>query len=300
MVLPIAALVAAATFWGVFWYPVRLLDEGGLDGLWTSLVIYASSCAVGAAVALAWRGLPRLRAGLQAGDRRMLALLAIASGWCNVAFILAMLEGNVVRVLLLFYLAPLWTVLLARLFLDEPLGTAARLTLVLAVVGALVMLWDPAIGVPVPRSAADWMALSSGFAFALSNVTVRRLQAVPVAHKSFVAWAGVVLVAGAGIVLTGTGLPQAGASTIGAAVAIGVFGMVLMTLAVVYGITHLPAHRAAVILLFELVIGAVSAQLLTDEPVHANEWVGGALILSAAWFAARAQIADEGKIVHPS
>ncbi|HHH36168.1 MAG TPA: hypothetical protein ENK48_04995 [Gammaproteobacteria bacterium] len=55
----------------------------------------------------------------------------------------------------------------------------------------------------------------------------------------------------------------------------------------------MPAHRSAVILLFELVAGAVSAQLLTDEVVQANEWLGGVLIVTAAWFAARASLNGE-------
>ena len=70
--------------------------------------------------------------------------------------------------------------------------------------------------------------------------------------------------------------------------------MVVMTLVVLYGVTHMPAHRSAVILLFELVVGAVSAQLLTDEHVMVNEWVGGVLIVLAGWYAARHQVKGRG------
>ena len=54
----------------------------------------------------------------------------------------------------------------------------------------------------------------------------------------------------------------------------------------------MPAHRSAVILLFELVAGAVSAQLLTNEVVHPQEWVGGGLIIAAAWLEARKFLAE--------
>ena len=60
-----------------------------------------------------------------------------------------------------------------------------------------------------------------------------------------------------------------------------------MPLAVIYGVTRMPVHRSAVILLFELVAGAVSALLLTDEVILVREWVGGGLIILAAWLAAR-------------
>lgn len=280
--LPVAALLLSATFWGVLWYPLRLLEANGLAGLWSTLIIYGTALAVG--LPAAWT---RRRAVRHPG---MLALLAVASGWCNVAFILAVIEGNVVRVLLLFYLSPLWTVLLGRLLLHETLTRDARLTLLCAMLGAVIMLWDSDLGFPWPREGADWLAISSGFAFALANVSVRRARETPVWIKAVVAWAGVVLLAALWIRLAGLAVPAVGTGVVLGAMALGGAGMVVMTVAVVYGVTHMPVHRSAVILLFELVAGAISAQWLTDEVVRANEWAGGALIIVAAWFAAHAQV----------
>lgn len=285
-VFPLAALLFGAAFWGVSWFPLRLLEAQGLAGLWSTVIIYGTALAIG--LAALWINRDRLR------PDGWLLLLLLAGGWCNVAFILAVLEGNVVRVLLLFYLSPLWTVVLGRLLLHETLSPAARLTMGVAMVGALVMLWDGATGVPLPRTTADWLALTSGFAFALNNVTIRRLQHVSVWGKTVTAWAGVVIVAGVWIVMEGLPFPPVGAPVIGAAVALGALGMAAMTLAVVYGMTHMPAHRAAVVVLFELVVGAASAQWLTDEIVKPQEWAGGALILLAGWFAARAQMRAPG------
>jgi drug/metabolite transporter (DMT)-like permease len=66
-----------------------------------------------------------------------------------------------------------------------------------------------------------------------------------------------------------------------------------MTFTVLYGVTRMPVHRSAVILLFELVIGAVSSLLLTDEVVLPREWLGGSMIIAAAWLAARIHARDE-------
>jgi drug/metabolite transporter (DMT)-like permease len=65
-----------------------------------------------------------------------------------------------------------------------------------------------------------------------------------------------------------------------------------MTVTVIYGVSHMPVHRSAVILLFELVVGAVSSLILTDERVLLQEWLGGALILTAAYLAAHAHIGE--------
>jgi drug/metabolite transporter (DMT)-like permease len=218
--------------------------------------------------------------------------MSLAAGWCNLAFIMAVLDGNVVRVLLLFYLSPFWAVCLGWLMLNEKLDGKSMLVFVVAVAGALIMLWNDDIGMPWPRNQADWLAVSSGFAFALSNVFVRRMQSVSVYLKSASSWTGVVLVAAIWLLVAGTGLPDAGAGVYFFAVLLGLCGFLVMTLAVLYGVTRMPIHRSAVILLFELVAGAISSQLLTDEVVLAREWIGGVMIVTAAWLAARIH-ADE-------
>ena len=42
-VLPVLALLAGATLWGVIWYPMRLLETAGLNGVWLTLILYASA-----------------------------------------------------------------------------------------------------------------------------------------------------------------------------------------------------------------------------------------------------------------
>ena len=85
-----------------------------------------------------------------------------------------MTVGDVVRVVLLFYLMPLWAVLLARLLLDERSTALALLRVALALAGAAVVLWPQGGGWPLPRSLADWLGVVGGFAFALNNVMLRR------------------------------------------------------------------------------------------------------------------------------
>ena len=284
--LPILSLLFTATLWGVIWYPLRLLAEQGLAGLWSGLISYGAVLCI-----FLWVPV-RERASLQR-NYLPFALMGLSAGWCNVAFIMAVLDGNVVRVLLLFYLSPFWAVCLGWFLLDERLDRQSMLVFAIAVVGALVMLWDESLGMPWPRDSADWVAVSSGFAFALSNVFVRRLQDVSVLLKSTGSWVGVVVVAASWILLSHTGFPEVGPGVLFAAVALGLCGFLVMTFTVLYGVTRMPVHRSAVILLFELVIGAVSSLLLTDEVVLPREWLGGFMIVAAAWLAARIHARDE-------
>ena len=284
--LPVAGLLFSATLWGIVWYPLRLLETGGLAGAWSALVSYSA-----ALLALAWVFM-RERDSL-AENLPWLLLMGLAAGWCNVSFIMAVLDGTVVRVLLLFYLSPFWAVCLGWLLLGEHLDTRSLFVFVIAVCGAMVMLWDSSLGAPWPSGTADWMAVSSGFAFALSNVFVRKMQHVTVLLKSGSSFLGVVLVAAVWIVLSHTGLPAVAPVVFGYAVLLGLGGFLVMALAVLYGVTYMPLHRSAVILLFELVVGAVSALLLTDEVVLPREWIGGGMIVLAAWVAAYIHAGEE-------
>jgi drug/metabolite transporter (DMT)-like permease len=284
--LPVASLLLSATLWGIVWYPLRLLEHSGLAGAWSALVSYGA-----ALLAMLWVFV-RQRCVL-AENLPWLLLMALAAGWCNVSFIMAVLDGTVVRVLLLFYLSPFWAVCLGWLLLGERLDMRSLFVFIVAVCGAMVMLWDSAVGAPWPSGTADWLAVSSGFAFALSNVFVRRMQHVTVLLKSGSSFFGVVVVAAGWIVLSHTAMPAVNPVVFGYAVLLGLGGFLVMSLAVFYGVTHMPLHRSAVILLFELVVGAVSALLLTDEVVLTREWIGGGMIVLAAWVAAYIHAGEE-------
>jgi drug/metabolite transporter (DMT)-like permease len=280
--LPVFSLLLTATLWGVFWYPLRLLESQGLHGLWSSLLLYTGTLVV---------ALPLMRGRIHELGRApwRLFLIGLASGICNIAFILAMLEGNVVRVLFLFYLSPLWATLMSWVFLGEKVSARTVGILFIALTGAVIMLWQPGTAIPWPREAADWLALLSGFSFAFLNVVVRHLQSVSVYTKTVVGWLGVIFIAGLLIGVTGQSLATASTAAIIAALLIGLVVLVVMTLSVVYGVTHMPVQRSAIILLFEIVAGAVSAQLLTDETILPREWLGGMLVITAAYLSARSQ-----------
>ena len=284
--LPVLSLLFSATLWGIVWYPLRLLEGQGLAGLWSALISY------GTILCLFLWVLFRDRESL-ARNLLPLVLMGLSAGWCNVAFIMAVLDGHVVRVLLLFYLSPFWAVCLGWVMLGERLDSRSMLVFAIAVTGAIIMLWNENVGIPWPRDNADWLAVSSGFTFALSNVFVRRTQDASVLLKSTASWSGVVVIAAVWIVLTHAGLPAVSSAVLLAAVALGLCGFLVMTLSVLYGVSRMPVHRSAVILLFELVIGALSSLWLTDEVVLYREWLGGFMIVTAAYMAARIHASDE-------
>jgi drug/metabolite transporter (DMT)-like permease len=273
---PTWALLAGAAMWGVLWYPYRLLSHAGLDGIWSSLVTYAVALIAGIAI------FPRAAASL-ARIPKSAIVMGAAIGWSNLAYVIAVLEGEVMRVLLLFYLAPLWTVPIARVLLKEKATLSGLAVMALAFAGAMVMLYKPQIGLPWPQARAEWLGLAAGFLFALGNVLVRRLQDMGDAAKSMVIWAGVTVAALVHLPWSGIAAGEALHVTLDNAWLVGAIAVVLvaMSLALQYGLSRMPANRAIVILLFELVVAAIAAWFLAGESMRTQDWIGGALIVGA-------------------
>ncbi len=290
--LALGSLLYAASMWGLMWYPYRLLDEAGVGGIASTFFTYAMPLA-----ALGWlhgRELARVR-----GQRLWLAALALAAGWTNLAYVLAMLQGEVVRVLLLFFLSPLWTVLFSRVLLDERLNRAGVAVMALAAGGAVTMLWQPDEW-PLPASRAEWIALSAGMMFALSNVISRHLGGVSEGARSTAVWAGVVVLTAIGLGLTGGELEFVGQADwrpwalllgVGAAIA-------SVTYTVQYGLARVPANQAIVIFLVELVVAAVAAFFLSHERMGLQEWLGAAMIVTASLFSGHMQDAASKDPAH--
>lgn len=274
-------LLTAATVWGIVWYPYRLLEQAGISGSLASLITYL----VALVPVLAFCGRDFLR---QRTDRGWLVLVALTTGWTNLAYVLAVIHGEVMRVLLLFYLAPLWTVFFSRLLLHERVNGFGYLVMGLSVSGAYVMLARNG-GLPLPTNFAEWMGLSAGIAFALANVLSRKLREVAIGVRSLWVFLGVVAIAAfpaayeGGAAVAVAGLDLAHWLTL---ILIGLL-LVAATFAVQYGLAHTPANQAIVILLSELVVAAIASRFLAGEVMDEREWLGGALIVAASLFSGR-------------
>jgi drug/metabolite transporter (DMT)-like permease len=295
--MAVAALVFNAFVWGVSWWPFRWLEQQGLHPLAATVLVYALS----ALLLSLWRP----QAWLEVARHKTLWVLVLASGTTNAAFNWAVTLGDVVRVVLLFYLMPLWAVLLARGLLGERLTAAAMLRVALALTGAMVILWPSQTSSisgwdawPVPRTLADALAIIGGFAFALNNVMLRHQ-----AQRSEPARALAMFVGGVSVSalllwglhavgeMGGMGAmsvwPASGGLWVPAALALGLL-FLSSNWALQIGAARLPANVTAVVMLTEVLCASVSSIALGAATASLQVAAGGAAIIAAALLAARA------------
>jgi drug/metabolite transporter (DMT)-like permease len=276
--LPALALSFNAFVFGVSWWPFRFLQDHGVHPLWATAFIFVFSVLCIAAFRPGgWRGF---------AQAPMLWLLFAASGLTNVGFNWAVTVGDVVRVVLLFYLMPAWTVLMAWALLGERPTAGSLLRMALALAGVLIVLKTPDSPWPLPQSLPDWLAILGGFSFALTNVLLKKLAHTPEASRMLAMFGGgAVMATLVALANQGSGLvplpPAPALQWLGVALCLGL-AFLLGNLALQYGAARLSASATSLIMLTEVVYASVSASLLGAGEITLRTVVGGALILLAS------------------
>ena len=271
-----------AFVWGVAWFPFRQMAGHGLHPLWTTCMIYlAIAVVMGLVRRHAWRGFAAFPG---------LVLLGLAAGLTNVGFNWAVTQGDVVRVVLLFYLMPLWSVLLGWLLLGERPTGGALARVALALTGVVVVLKAPGTDWPVPSSLPDWLGVGAGFSFAVTNIVLRRLRAAPGESRALAMFCGCSAVAGvaalAGTAFGAIDSPMlASPGWLGWAALLGT-GFIVANVCLQYGASRLAASATSVIMLSEVLFASVSSVALGAATLDSRILMGGALIvLGALWSA---------------
>lgn len=271
-----------AFVWGVAWFPFRQMAGHGLHPLWTTCLIYlAIAVVMGLVRRHAWRGFAAFPG---------LVMLGLAAGLTNVGFNWAVTQGDVVRVVLLFYLMPLWSVLLGWLLLGERPTGGALARMALALTGVVVVLKAPGTDWPVPSSLPDWLGVGAGFSFAVTNIVLRRLRAAPGESRALAMFCGCSAVAGvaalAGTAFGAIDSPMlASPGWLGWAALLGT-GFIVANVCLQYGASRLAASATSVIMLSEVLFASVSSVALGAATLDARILMGGALIvLGALWSA---------------
>jgi drug/metabolite transporter (DMT)-like permease len=279
--LPMLSLLFGTLVWGTIWYPYRLMAHAGVSGIYSSLYVFLLTLTI----ALPYFFITKKKISIWSKDFWFLASIA---GYTNISYVLAVIDGEVVRVMLLFYLSPIWTIFLAHFILNEDTKKRHYIAALISLIGAFIMLWQPGYIVHL-ESKSDWLAITSGLGFAITNVMTRKHQYMTINQKALAIWLGVVVVAILCIAFDRNTMPSLNFFTpidtlIMMCIALCLF---FSTLLVQFGVTEIKAVEASSFFLFEIVVAAISAYLLVGESVSLREWLGGLMIIIGVVLAAQ-------------
>jgi drug/metabolite transporter (DMT)-like permease len=263
--------------WGLVWIPLRGLNMAGIDKSW-SFIVFNMLPLVLVVPLLAARWKP-MRAGGSA-----LLLIGLSLGMTQAFYSMSVLHTEIVRAMVLFYLNPVWSMLMARVFLKEAITPIRWLAIAVAFLGMVIILHADQ-GIPWPQNVGDWCAIVAGFAWSSSVVLMRFHQQqgpIEMFVQNFL-WTGLLLFPFLAFADFST-MPPVGLVVaqlwwllpfIAGVAMVGVF-------ASMWAVPKLPPAVVGVLYMTEISAGAISSALWSGEPFGARELLGIGLITAAA------------------
>ena len=271
------AILYAGAVWGLFWIPLRRLEGEGIDPLWvTSIYFMVPAAIIFPVLMFRWRSI--------ASGGLSLQLTVLVSGAALSLYSASIVFTDVIRAIMLFYLMPIWSTLLARVFLGEAITPIRILAMILAALGMLT-LFGLGVGLPIPRNVGDWMGLGAGVFWAIAMVRIRlngQHNAIDLT-TGFFFW-GLALTLAISLLFAHDHVPSWDQVKPALPLLV-VFVAILVipgTFASLWGPKFISPGISGLLFMTEIVVGAISAALLAGEPFGQRELVGVALIASAS------------------
>jgi drug/metabolite transporter (DMT)-like permease len=276
---PSFAIILSTLLWGTWWFPLRLLNES------------ANNNAIPLTLSFLIAGLFLLCFSLKnvhllSKKNIMLTLVAATMGAAAMClYNEGLLRGNVARILIFFYLTAVWSTVIEITFLKVPLTVSRALSITAGFIG-LFIITGLDKGNFLPNSLADIFGILSGLLWSIcaSLIRVNKELDVNFGTSIFILMGGI-------FVLLATLLPD-GQIIRGLNSQI-LFQTYLIILAfafiwllpgywlITYGQDQVDPGRAGILLMFEVVIGIISAYLIANELISIRELLGALFILSA-------------------
>jgi drug/metabolite transporter (DMT)-like permease len=271
------SIAFAAGLWGLYWIPLRALDEAGIGPLWAAALTMAMAWPFAALAA--WR----LSSRPVRGDLPWIALFGAGIGISAPLYFFAVTNTDVIRAIFLFYMLPIWTTLIDRLVFGIRLDIARAFAVIIAFAGLWLLLGGDG-GIPLPRNAGDWSAIGAGLCWGMTLSLVRARPSIDPHLSTLSAITGAVVMSVIAALFAGSALPPASTFSPGllaALVAFSALGMWPSMIGQLWGARLVPATRAALLTMSELLVATVSAAALIGTSLTSVQFIGGLVIIAA-------------------
>ncbi|WP_146344848.1 DMT family transporter [Falsiphaeobacter marinintestinus] len=269
--MPVALAFVAAAIWGLWWVPIRVLEAQGLTGAMAGVAMNAGALAG----SLIWMALRRSPLRLD----RLAIVGTVLVGAAVSTYSVALTTTDVVRAVLLFYMAPAWAKIIEWAFLGLPWRWTSTFALVAALTGAVLFLGGDVTLDDIRLG--DMLAIVSGVAWA-AGATLVFTRGGPTLSLTMVTSASAVgfgllfgLLTTGGLALNAPGAFAAGMGT----GALYVLPMLLLTL---WSARKLPPATLTFLLTAEILTGVISGVVFLGEPFGPLQVAGAILIVLGA------------------
>jgi drug/metabolite transporter (DMT)-like permease len=273
-VLASVLVLVTGIFWGIYWLPVRAIAELGLDGAWgTGAITLAGAIFL----------FPFMLANKKSiRDANFAGIASIALGGAAFAFYsIGFLYGKVALVVLLWFFSPVWSVLIAKYLLRWYVPKLRLIAIFVGLAGLFIMLGSDR-KIPIPVNLGEWLAFFGGFIWAIAMAGMRLKSIVPPGPAAFVFAIGATITS----FILAPFLEPAPTIAVSDLTILTVY--VLLTGGIWWGASiatlmwaavRLDPARVGILLMTEVIFGALTAALFAGENLSFSEMIGGFLVI---------------------
>ena len=267
----------ASSFWGVLWVPMRHIEAMGLSGLWVVVLFHFLP-------ALAMLPLIVKTAPLSRRDWGRAAVAGAVMGAGFALYALGLIVASVTKTVILFYMTPIWSTVIAYFVLRERAGWGRWLAIAAALVGCALV-----TGISRDElrfDLADLLGFLSGLFWALGSVMIRRHDGLNFVHISFLQYLSGGIMALLAALYLGDPIPQINALLQAIPPAFLASAVVFLPSALLIFriMQYVSPGLVGILMLSEVLVAAVSAAFWLGETLSSTQWIGVGAILTTGVF----------------
>ena len=280
---PNLTVVIACFFWGTYWIPLRFIDNNNNSSVWP--------------IAISFLFIPII---LGNNIKKSFNSIVIDKNYFFLAgcffcalgiglYSESLLRGEIAKVVVIFYLAPIWGTIFAKLLLKQSFGINRFFAIILGIIGLEIIVGIEK-GILIPSSIVEWIAIFAGLSWALGT-TFFHLSKTNTTSAEKTALTGFIISI---LFVLFCFIP--GGRTLEFPIALfnldmiyfwiisfTVFWLLPSIILTYFSVEILDPGRINILLAFEVVIGFVSASLLTNELIGLRELLGAIFVVGSCF-----------------
>ncbi len=276
---PSLSVAIGAIIYGTYWYPIRYLNQLANH----SSPLFSLAFLMPLIITLPILFTNERKKKLNIDGYALLAIISLSIS--PVFYFESMLRINVTKALLLFYLLPVWSTLAEIIILKRRVSRKGLLAVALSMVGIFILTIKDT-NILSNFSTADLFPVISGIAWGLSSTFFNLSKSRPSINTQttlFCIFTALINLT-VGIFLADKLMHIPAGFSMKTLLWMGLLGIgwfYTSSVLILFGISKIPPVRLAILLMFEVLVGVITATIFANEAFSTREFLALIAILSA-------------------
>ena len=279
---PNLTVIVSCLFWGTYWIPLRSIDSVNSGSVWPLFLsfLFLALILVKPLIKSITNIFINKNYFFLAGC--FFAALGIS------LYSESLLRGEIAKVVVLFYLCPIWGTIFARFILNHSFTIKRIFSIILGIIGLEIIVgFDK--GIILPSTTVEWIALLAGLMWAMSMTLFNLANTTSGVEKTSLTaflipfvYLFLCFIPGGRNLAISENLLSIHSIYIWM-ILFAIIWLLPSILLIYFSVEVLDPGRINILLAFEVAVGVFSAAMLTNEIIGFREYIGAIFVISACF-----------------